>query len=175
MNNIFLGNGTSDPLLSGASGYNQLNIENELARMSQIQQMLEQKKVEMENARSQMSASGNVQSKTPIWDEIDIIVGEMSDRDLEFLNESSEFNESNSHVMAILQRESLRMLRPIVENTKDGREALEKHLAIVKKLKKEAANESDRTLDLFKEYTEKYPDKTYSDFLKMKRGKKNEK
>lgn len=175
MNNIFLGNGTSDPLLSGASGYNQLNIENELARMSQIQQMLEQKKVEMENARSQMSASGNVQSKTPIWDEIDKIVGEMSDRDLEFLNESREFNESNSHVMAILQRESLRMLRPIVENTKDGREALGNHLAIVKKLKKEAANESDRTLDLFKEYTEKYPDKTYSDFLKMKRGKKNEK
>lgn len=175
MNNIFLGNGTSDPLLSGASGYNQLNIENELARMSQIQQMLEQKKVEMENARSQMSASGNVHSKTPIWDEIDKIVGEMSDRDLEFLNESREFNESNSHVMAILQRESLRMLRPIVESTKDGREALENHLAIVKKLKKEAANESDRTLDLFKEYTEKYPDKTYSDFLKMKRGKKNEK
>ena len=67
------------------------------------------------------------------------------------------------------------MLRPIVENTKDGREALENHLAIVKKLKKEAANESDRTLDLFKEYTEKYPDKTYSDFLKIKRGKKNEK
>ena len=175
MNNIFLGNGTSDPLLSGASGYNQLNIENELARMSQIQQMLEQKKVEMENARSQMSASSNVHSKTPIWDEIDKIVGEMSDRDLEFLNESREFNESNSHVMAILQRESLRMLRPIVESTKDGREALENHLAIVKKLKKEAANESDRTLDLFKEYTEKYPDKTYSDFLKMKRGKKNEK
>ena len=175
MNNIFLGNGTSDPLLSGASGYNQLNIENELARMSQIQQMLEQKKVEMENARSQMSTSGNVQSKNPIWDEIDKIVGEMSDRDLEFLNESREFNESNSHVMAILQRESLRMLRPIVENTKDGRDALENHLAIVKKLKKEAANESDRTLDLFKEYTEKYPDKTYSDFLKMKRGKKNEK
>ena len=175
MNNIFLGNGTSDPLLSGASGYNQLNIENELARMSQIQQMLEQKKVEMENARSQMSTSGNVQSKNPIWDEIDKIVGEMSDRDLEFLNESREFNESNSHVMAILQRESLRMLRPIVENTKDGRDALENHLAIVKKLKKEAANESDRTLDLFKEYTEKYPDKTYSDFLKMKRGKKKEK
>ena len=175
MNNIFLGNGTSDPLLSGASGYNQLNIENELARMSQIQQMLEQKRGDRENARSRMSARGNVQSKTPIWDEIDKIVGEMSDRDLEFLNESSEFNESNSHVMAILQRESLRMLRPIVESTKDGREALENHLAIVKKLKKEAANESDRTLDLFKEYTEKYPDKTYSDFLKMKRGKKNEK
>ena len=175
MNNIFLGNGTSDPLLSGASGYNQLNIENELARMSQIQQMLEQKKVEMENARSQMSASGNDQRKTPIWEEIEKIVGEQSDRELEYLNESREFNESNSHVMAILQRESLRMLRPIVENTKDGREALENHLAIVKKLKKEAANESDRTLDLFKEYTEKYPDKTYSDFLKMKRGKKNEK
>ena len=174
MNNIFLGNGT-DPLLSGASEYKQLNIENELARMSQIQQMLEQKKTEMENARSQMSASGVAQSKTPIWDEIDKIVSEMSDRDLDYLNASNEFGESNSRVMAILQRESLRMLRPFVENTKDGKEALEHHLSLVKKLKREAANESDRTLELFKEYTEKYPDKTYSDFLKMKRGKKNEK
>ena len=55
MNNIFLGNGTSDPLLSGASGYNQLNIENELARMSQIQQMLEQKKVEMETSKEYLA------------------------------------------------------------------------------------------------------------------------
>ena len=50
-----------------------------------------------------------------------------------------------------------------------------KRILRIKKLKKEETNESDRTLDLFKEYTEKYPDKTYSDFLKMKRGKKNEK
>ena len=52
---------------------------------------------------------------------------------------------------------------------------MEKHLAIVKKLKKDAANVCERKLDLFKEYTEKYPDKTYSDFLNMHRGNKNEK
>lgn len=71
--------------------------------------------------------------------------------------------------MAILQREQLRMMRPIVEGTKDGKEALETHLSLVKKLRKEAANESDKTMSLFKEYTEHYADKPYAEFLKMKR------
>lgn len=170
MNNIFLGNGT-DPLLSGASEYKQLNIENELARMSQIQQMLEQKKTEMENARGQMGAS-IVPSKTPVWDEIDRLINEVSDNDLDFINSNEEFQKSNQIVMAIIQREQLKIIRPIVEATKDGKEALENHLNLVKRLKKEAANESNKTMELFKEYTENYADMKYSDFLKMKRANK---
>ena len=62
-------------------------------------------------------------------------------------------------------------MRPIVEGTKDGKEALESHLNLVKRLKKDAANENNKTMDLFKEYTENYPDMSYSEFLKMKRNK----
>ena len=111
------------------------------------------------------------QSKTPVWDEIDKIVGEMSDSEIEFVNSNADFAKSNQTVMAILQREQLRMMRPLVENTKDGKEALENHLALVKRLKKEAANESDKAMSMFKEYTEKYSDMPYSEFLKMKRKK----
>ena len=104
-------------------------------------------------------------------DEIDKIVGEMSDSEIEFVNSNTDFAKSNQTVMAILQREQLRMMRPLVENTKDGKEALENHLALVKRLKKEAANESDKAMNMFKEYTEKYSDMPYSEFLKMKRKK----
>lgn len=166
-NNIFLGG--ADPLLDMGKGYQGRNLDDEIARMSQMQQMLEQKKMEMEQARTQMAVPQ--QSRTPVWDEIDKIIGEMSDREVEYLNGSSEFADSNQKVLAILQREQLRMMRPIVESTKDGKEALESHLDLVKRLRKEAANESNKAMDLFKEYTENYPDMYYSEFLKMKRNK----
>ena len=95
----------------------------------------------------------------------------MSDNEIEIVNSNADFAKSNQTVMAILQREQLRMMRPLVENTKDGKEALENHLALVKRLKKEAANESDKAMNMFKEYTEKYSDMPYSEFLKMKRKK----
>ena len=167
MNNIFLGGG--DPLLGQVPSYQRGSVEDELARIAAMQQQLDQKKMEIENAKLNMNQQ--VQSKTPIWDEIDKIVGEMSDSEIEFVNSNADFANSNQLVMAILQREQLRMMRPLVENTKDGKEALENHLALVKRLKKEAANESDKAMNMFKEYTEKYSDMPYSEYLKMKRKK----
>lgn len=167
MNNIFLGG--SDPLLGQVPSYQRGSVEDELARIAAMQQQLDQKKMEIENAKLNMAQPA--QSKTPIWDEIDKIVSEMSDREVEYLNGSSEFAESNQKVLSILQREQLRMMRPVVEGTKDGKEALESHLNLVKRLKKDAANESNKAMDLFKEYTENYPDISYSEFLKMKRNK----
>lgn len=167
MNNIFLGG--SDPLLGQVPSYQRGSVEDELARIAAMQQQLDQKKMEIENAKLNMAQPA--QSKTPIWDDIDKLISEMSDREVEYLNGSSEFAESNQKVLSILQREQLRMMRPVVEGTKDGKEALESHLNLVKRLKKDAANESNKAMDLFKEYTENYPDISYSEFLKMKRNK----
>lgn len=166
MNNIFLG---SDPLLGQTPTYQRGSVEDELARIAAMQQQLDQKKLEIENAKLNFNQSQ--QSKTPVWDEIDKIVSDMSDNEIEYLNSNEEYARSNQAVMSILQREQLRMMRPVVEGTKDGKEALENHLALVKRLKKEAANESDKAMNLFKEYTEKYSDMPYSEFLKMKRKK----
>ena len=166
MNNIFLG---SDPLLGQTPTYQRGSVEDELARIAAMQQQLDQKKLEIENAK--LNFNQPQQSKTPVWDEIDKIVSDMSDNEIEYLNSNEEYARSNQAVMSILQREQLRMMRPVVEGTKDGKEALENHLALVKRLKKEAANESDKAMNLFKEYTEKYSDMPYSEFLKMKRKK----
>lgn len=172
-NNIFLNSG--DPLLGTVTDYSgtSRSFEEEMARLDRAQQALVERRQEMAQTRSQMTQPQ--QSRTPVWDEIDKLVADMSDREIEYLNGSGEFQQSNQRVMAILQREQLRMMRPIVEGCKDGKEALESHLALVKKLRKEAANENDRTMDLFKEYTENYPDMPYAEFLKMKRVNKNNK
>jgi len=166
-NNIFLGG--SDPLLGVQPNYFKSGgVEEELARIQAMQQQLDQKKLEIANARQNISGTQQT-SRTPVWDEIDKIVSDLSDSDLDYLNSNEEYQKSNQVVMAILQREQLRMMRPIVEGTKDGKEALEAHLSLVKKLRKEAANESDKAMSLFKEYTEHYADMPYAEFLKMKR------
>lgn len=156
-------------MLGQVPSYQRGSVEDELARIAAMQQQLDQKKMEIESAKLNMAQPA--QSKTPVWDDIDKLISEMSDREVEYLNGSSEFAESNQKVLSILQREQLRMMRPVVEGTKDGKEALESHLNLVKRLKKDAANESNKAMDLFKEYTENYPDISYSEFLKMKHNK----
>lgn len=128
----------------------------------------------MENLRSMQQASRmqQEQSKTPIWDEIDGLIASMSEKELQFLSNAEEFQASNERVMGVLNREYLRIMRPIVEGTKDGKEALEAHLALVKKLKKYAADEVNRKYALLDEYMEKGGDMTLNEFINLKKMRK---
>lgn len=164
-NNIFLGG--TDPLLGGNAIMQNRNLDDEIARLQAMQQQLEQKRLEIAQAKN--SIEGSTRSTTPVWDEIDRIVSEMTESELSFMTSSEDFRASNQRVMDILQREQIRMMRPIVERSKEGKEALESHLELVKRLKKDSANESDKAMSLFKEYTEHYADMTYSEFLRIKR------
>lgn len=161
-NNIFLG---SDPLL-GSSTYQAPNFDERIAQLKQMQDDLEKQKQMMSHPQNVQA-----QSKSPVWDEIDKVTSDLSDRDFSYISENEEFQKSNNAIMAILHREYMRVMRPIVEGTKDGKEALENHLQLVKKLKKESERESSRNMDLFNEYTENYSDMTFDDFMKMKREK----
>ena len=103
------------------------NLDDEIARLQAMQQQLEQKRIEMAQAKN--SIEGSTRSTTPVWDEIDRIVSEMTESELSFMTSSEEFRASNQRVMEILQREQIRMMRPIVERSKEGKEALESHLS----------------------------------------------
>lgn len=138
MYNVFLNN---DPTLQGNNFAR--SIDEQLANIRQLEQQLSQYK------QSQPSNS------TPIWDEIDNIVAGLSDSEKEMLANDSEFNESNSAVLAVLQREYLRIMRPIVEASADGKEALQSHLAIVKRLAKKAKEQTAEELREFREYKSK--------------------
>lgn len=138
MYNVFLGN---DPTLQGNNFAR--SIDEQLANIRQLEQQLSQYK------QSQPSNS------TPIWDEIDNIVAGLSDSEKEMLANDSEFNESNSAVLAVLQREYLRIMRPIVEASADGKDALQSHLATVKRLAKKAKEQTAEELKEFREYKSK--------------------
>lgn len=163
--NVFLG-GTSDPLLRG-SVVTPIDYDQQIAELEQMKQKLESQRQQVHSTPQQRQ-----QTQSPIWDEIEKLTADFSDREFAIVNQDDEFQQSQNNIMAIMQREYMRMMRPIVEGTKDGKEALENHLALIKQLKKKAAKEADRNMELFNEYTQNYSDMTYSDFLKMKSGTK---
>lgn len=163
MQNIFVG--ASDPLMGG-NAYQTPNIDDKIDQLKQLQQQLELQKQNVIRSQQQPVAH---QNPSPVWDEIDNITSAMSDREFGIMSNNEEFQSSQATIMSIMQREYMRIMRPIVENTKDGKDALDKHLILVKKLKKSAADEANKNLELFNEYTEKYSNMPYSEFLKMKR------
>lgn len=167
--NVFLG-GTPDPLL-GSSAVTPIDYDQRIAELQQMQQRLE---VQKQQQRQQMQ-SGQPQSQSPVWDEIEKLTADFSDREFSIVNQDEEFQQSQNNIMSIMQREYMRMMRPIVEGTKDGKEALENHLSLIKRLKKKATKEADRNMELFNEYTQHYSDMTYSEFLQMKNGTAKEK
>lgn len=166
--NVFLG-GNTDPLLGNANPYaaTQNDYDAKIAELQAMQQRLEQQK--------QQSNYFQKANSSPIWDEIEKITSELSDREFELINNSKEYQESQSAVMTILNREYMRLMRPIVESTTDGQNALKTHLELLKRLRKDATREVDKNIELFNEYTQHYSDMTYSEFLKMKKSNNKKK
>lgn len=164
--NVFLG-GTPDPLLGG-SAVSPVDYDQRIAELEQMKQKLETQRQQMHGAPQQRP-----QAQSPIWDEIEKLTADFSDREFAIVNQDEEFQASQQAIMAILQREQLRLMRPIVESTKDGKEALENHLALIKQLKKKATKEVDRNMELFTEYTQHYSKMTFDEFLQMKNGTNN--
>lgn len=154
--NIFINN---DPTLRG------IDYTAQLGELERMQAELEQRKHTLQNLGNQVQQ----QSQTPLWDEIDSIVSGMSEQEREYLEEDDEYKEICMQVMNILQVQYLRIMRPIVEGTKEGKEALQEQLMLVKRLKKQANKVVNAEFDDFKEYKEKYSHMSYQDYQKMKR------
>lgn len=161
--NVFLG-GNTDPLLGGSNYTSPSDYDAKIAELQAVQQRLEQQKQQINYPQKT--------NNSPIWDEIEKITAELSDREFEIINNNEEYQASQLAIAGIVQREQMKIVKPIIEASSDGKEALSKHLSLIKKLQKEARQETNRSMELFTEYTEKYSDMTYADFLKMKKSKK---
>lgn len=155
-----------DPLLATSSmtpnTYNIPQLEEEQQKL--IRQVEEMKK---NTPRAQNTSS-------PVWDEIENITSSLSDREFQFISNNDEFRESTSLIQAVLQREYMRIMRPVVESTKDGKDILEKHLTLLKRLRKSAADEVNKKYNMLDEYIDKYSNMPFDEYLSMKKngGKK---
>lgn len=155
-------NFASDPILGG-----QQSQQDTLSQMNEWAQKFAELQKQKGNFNMQPQ-----QSKTPTWDEIDKIMDSLTDTQKNYLNQNQDFVESYQDVANILQREELRIIRPLVEQTKDGKEALDKHLSLIKKLKKNAMQAEEEKTALWNEYMTNYSDMTFKDFMVMKKQDK---
>ena len=160
-NNIFLGG--SDPLLGGST-YG--NIDSQMAELQKMQQALEAQKQSMLASQQQMNQPTN---QTPIWSEIEKITSELTDKEFEAISKSKEFKESEQKIAQLITAEQMKMIKPIIERSQEGKSALEEHLVLLKQLKKSVAKEAEKNLELFNEYLSTNPDISYKEFLKSKR------
>jgi hypothetical protein len=155
MQNVYIGN--TDPLLAS---------QDYEARLNQLRQM----QAHLESQKQNLLRP--TQSATPIWDEIDKLTSELPESTFNALQANEDFQHSQASLLAMFQREQMRMIRPIIEQTKQGRELLESHLQLVKQLKRQVDKQADKDMELWREYTQYHQDKTYQEFLKTKRKKK---
>jgi hypothetical protein len=115
------------------------------------------------------------QSQTPVWDEIDSIIQSMTEKEYQIVSSNDEWIDSNNRILALIQSAQLQMLRPIIEQSKEGKDALDNHLTITKRVKKSASIEVDSELNDFQEYKSKYSHMSYDEYQKMKRETKKAK
>lgn len=165
MNNFFL---NGDPTLNSTTSF-----DAKIAELQQAQRHLEMQKQAYEQQIGKVPMQQELQqqqkSQCPVWDEVDSIWDEMSEKEREIVASNEEFQESSNQITAILNERYMAMMRPIVEQSKHGKDALDNHLTLIKRLRKAAQREADAELDDFKEYKEKYSDMPYAEYQKMKR------
>lgn len=167
---MFGGNNNNiDPLLGGDSYSMQMQ---ELGKMQQAlvnrMQALQELGAQVQQPQQQQQP----RSQTPTWDEIDRVTGSMSEKEFEIMTQNAEYQESQRAIDAAMQVVLMRALRPMVENSKEGKDALDHHLTLINRLKKSAAKEADAEMSDFREYREKYSHMSYDDYAKMKGGKR---
>ena len=103
-----------------------LNNNDPVLRPQDISRAIDEQLANVRRLEQQLAQYGAQQpgSQSPLWDEIDSIVDGLSEAERELLAADEEFNRSNGEVLAVLQQEYLRMMRPVVEGSTHGREAL---------------------------------------------------
>ena len=114
------------------------------------------------------------QSATPLWDEIDKIEDNLTGAQRQYLMQNQEYVNSLQYVSKLVQDEELRIIRPRIESTQQGQEALKKHLSLMQRLRKEVAQAEEQKTAMLNDYMTNHSDKTWQEYLiwynKTKKG-----
>lgn len=105
---------------------------------NQQPQMMDAELQKMYEAIQQKRASINMQAQqslTPLWDEIDKIEDNLTGAQRQYLMQNQEYVNSLQYVSKLVQDEELRIIRPRIESTQQGQEALKKHLSLMQRLR----------------------------------------
>lgn len=105
-----------------------------------------------------------------LWEDLDREFSSLTDEQKHILLDKDEFKESQHEVDMMTQSVLASILRPYILQSPDARSAVEKQLDTIKTLKKQVVKESNKQNEMFKEYTEKYSNISWSEYIKMKQA-----
>lgn len=109
-------------------------------------------------------------SPTPLWDEIDKVEDSLTDSQRQAFMQNPDYRDSLQLVTKMVSDEELRLIRPRIEATEQGKEALKRHLSIVTRLKKEIAKEDEQRNAMLTDFIKNYPGKTWEEYLAIVNG-----
>lgn len=127
----------------------------------------------MENYRNKLQQLKALQAQQNpvklIWDDIDAEIRPMSEEQKKRMFDDAEYVEVYSKLNEMVQTEILNLVKGRIESTVDGKDLLSRQLKIVKRLKSDIINETNREMEMFKkfkEFSKVNPGITYEEFIK---------
>ena len=158
----------TDPLLGSGPDYSA-----HLAELEQAQRAIEQQKQSiLKLAQNTQNPEATPTSPTPIWDQIDTLTDNMTAAEFQAMQDDPSYQKSLGELMEYVGAVQLQLIRPRIEASPEGKKLLEQHLTTVKFLRKAAADNVDKRLADFEDYTKNYSHMSWEDYLKTKGGKK---
>lgn len=158
----------ADPLLGSGPDYSA-----HLAELEQAQKAIEQQKQSiLKLAQNTQNPEATPASPTPIWDQIDTLTDNMTAAEFKAMQDDPSYQKSLGELMEYVGAIQLQLIRPRIEASPEGKKLLEQHLTTVKFLRKAAADNVDKRLADFEDYTKNYSHMSWEEYLKTKGGKK---
>ena len=158
----------TDPLLGSGPDYSA-----HLAELEQAQKAIEQQKQSiLKLAQNTQNTEPAQTSPTPIWDQIDTLTDNMTAAEFKAMQDDPSYQKSLGELMEYVAAVQLQLIRPRIEASPEGKKLLEQHLTTVKFLRKAAADNVDKRLADFEDYTKNYSHMSWEEYLKTKGGKK---
>lgn len=160
LNQVFMqGN---DPLLNPVQ-----DLDRQLDILSQQKQMLENMRQQQLQRTNPTQAIPN--QGTPIWDNIDSEVSPMTDEQKSMLMQNADYIDLYNRLQGLVQAELLSLVKARIEGSPEGKELLNSQLSLVKKLKKDIVEYTNREMEMFnrfREFSKNNPNVTYEEFIK---------
>lgn len=158
----------ADPLLGSGPDYSA-----HLAELEQAQKAIEQQKQSiLKLAQNTQNPEPAPTSPTPIWDQIDTLTDNMTAAEFKAMQDDPSYQKSLGELMEYVAAVQIQLIRPRIEASSEGKKLLEQHLTTVKFLRKAAADNVDKRLADFEDYTKNYSHMSWEEYLKTKGGKK---
>ena len=158
----------TDPLLGSGPDYSA-----HLAELEQAQRAIEQQKQSLlKLAQTTQNPEATPTSTTPIWDQIDTLTDNMTAAEFQAMQADKNYQKSLGELMEYVGAVQLQLIRPRIEASPEGKKLLEQHLTTVKFLRKAAADNVDKKLADFEDYTKNYSHMSWEEYLKTKGGEK---